>query len=126
METLSYLEASALGGLDANPEKMPRGRFWKVLEGLDTLLGEVKKEEGQEQVTLYRLQVRGWRGEGSLSTPGTRSWEDRERNTEYMSVRLGAGNVSRVKLQKSHYLRAGGVQRPRGDHEAVGWRGNGR
>lgn len=126
METLSYLEASALGGLDANREKMPRGRFWKVLEGLDALLGEVKKEEGQEQVTLYRLQVRGWRGEGSLSTPGTRSWEDRERNTEYMSVRPGAGNVSRVKLQKSHYLRAGGVQRPRGDHEAVGWRGNGR
>ena len=57
METLSYLKASALGGLGSNPEKMPRGRFWKVLEGLDTLLGEVKKEEGQRQVTPYRLHT---------------------------------------------------------------------
>ena len=109
-----------------NPEKMPRGRFWKVLEGLDTLLGEVRKEEGQEQVTLYRLQVRGRKGEDCLSTPKTRSWEDGERNAEYVSVRPGARHMSGVKLQKSHYLRVGGVQRTRGDHEAVGWRGNGR
>lgn len=43
---------------------MPRGRFWKVLEGLDTLLGEVKKE-GQRQVTLYHLHTgQGVEGRG--------------------------------------------------------------
>ena len=74
LETLSYLEASALGGLDSNPEKMPRGRFWKVLEGLDTLLGEVKKEEGQRQVTPYHLHT-GQGVEGIGMSVNTRDQE---------------------------------------------------
>lgn len=109
METLSYLEASGSRWLGLQLREDAKRQ---VLEGsgrVDTL-GEVKKEgqeAGDSVPSTYRLW--GWRGEGCLSTPETRSWEGWERNTEYIPCVRGAENVVRnFKLQKSHYLRAGG------------------
>ena len=80
-------------------------RRWEVW----LFLGEAKKDRGQEQVTLRRLQ----RGErGRLSTEGSQSHKACTRKTRCVcgacvcvSMCPCARDVSGVKLQKSHYLR---------------------
>lgn len=69
---------------------MPRGRVLKVLEGLDTLLGEVKKE-GQRQVTVPSTYRSGGGGERAVcqhQRPGAGKAVRETLNTR--SVRPGA------------------------------------